>query len=902
MNILDHLSVEPSSSDLVINIGKITLGEKNRKKLAKSQREEERNKIAIAACSLLNSGGGVICMEIADECYFSKNMEIGQDLEQCLGNFVDPFPFQNYFSTLSQGEYFFIFVKSWGNRDSPEHSSTIPRICSQSVILYERSGTRTLKMSPSKVSNFLKNKKRERGVKRAENSPPKKVLKAVNLGLEENDSVALVFQKDSFEREEVLPFSESMLVEFKQFSSKKIIDYIKDIIPNYISAFANTEGGYLFIGVENNTWKVEGGLKELVKPDLLRKVIEKKIDNLPVEHFCSHRYPIKYEIKFQKVYDQGKLYGYVCVVRVEPFCCVVFSEEPVAWVVKDRHINRLSTKEWMDMMLGADSDLSLLSENFDSQLSLGNCPPLSRPVYCKKNLKHKEVLQQRLFPVSPGEIKYNPDSLCQELFSEYEGLEELMKEQLCKENCSQGVLIFSRSWAVDIGLQKNQKVLCDALLIAANSFPVLYTVLREPFPHGEDYSSLTAFILKQKLVNTGGYTERLCIIPKVLVLNSGRDTEVPRSSGQPILYPLLYKVTENEITNLLQSLVIVLLSFRSFLSDLVGHEILNLLTIEQYNLISKNLHKSPKLFVHGFPGTGKTVIAMKMIEKIKNEFNCEKGEILYICENQPLMNFMRKKDICTAVTRKCFMLSTFEEVKHIIIDEAQNFREENGSWYNKAQEITQKNGFFQGILWIFLDYFQTSHTHNSGLPFLQYPQEELTKFIRNADPIINFIKQHMEIIKTHLPININPKSLRMLDNACWSSGVPGVCEIRKNLTRQQIVTYVAEECKKLFQMGYSPKNIAILVSTLNDIEDYEKLLNQATKKIRGLKISFNSEESNCIVLDSIRRFSGLERDIVFGLNPQTEVLDVSHNLLVCLASRALTHLYILYEGDGMVKF
>ncbi|KAM9001500.1 schlafen family member 11 [Sarcophilus harrisii] len=902
MNILDHLSLEPSSADLVINVGKVTLGEKNREKLAASQREQERNKIAIAACSLLNSGGGVICMEMADKHYFSKNMEIGQDLEKCLGNFVDPFPFQNYFSTLSQGEYYFIFVKSWGNRDSLEHSSIIPRICSQNVNLYERSGTRTLNMSPSMVSNFLKNKKRERAVKRAENSPPKKVLKVVNLDLEENDPVALVFQKDSLEREEVLPFSESMLVEFKQFSTKNIIKYIKETISKYIPAFANTEGGYLFIGVEDSTWKVKGGCKKIVKPDVLRKVIEKKIDDLPVEHFCSHRYPIKYKIKFLEVYDQGELYGYVSVVRVEPFCCVVFSEEPVSWFVKDRHINRLSTKEWMDMMLGADSDLSLLSENFDSQLSLNNCPPLNRPVYCKKNLKHKEALQERLFPVSPGEIKYNPDSLCQELFSEHEGLEELMKEQMCKEECSQGVLIFSRSWAVDVGLQKNQKVLCDALLIAANSFPVLYTVLREPFPYGEDYSSCTAFTLKQKLVNTGGYTERLCIIPRVLVLNSGRDSEIPRSPGQPILYPSLYKVTKQEITNLLQSLVIVLLSFRSFLSDLVGHEVLNLLTIEQYNVVSKNLHKSPKLFVHGFPGTGKTVIAMKMIEKIKNEFSCEKEEILYICENQPLMNFMRKKDICNAVTRKRFMLSTFKEVKHIIIDEAQNFREENGSWYDKAQEITQKNGVSQGILWIFLDYYQTSHADNSGLPSFQYPQEWLTKFVRNADPIADFIKQNMETIKTHLPINIPSGSLRMLDKACWSSGVPGVCEIRKNLTRQQIVARVAEECKKLFQMGYSSKNIAILVSTLKDIEDYEKLLNQATKKIRGLKICFNSEESNCIVLDSIRRFSGLERNIVFGLNPQTEVLDVSYNLLVCLASRALTHLYILYEGNGMVKF
>ncbi|XP_020861722.1 schlafen family member 11 [Phascolarctos cinereus] len=892
-----HLRVEPSYSDLVINVGKVTLGEKNRKPLTKSQ-EQEREKIAIAACSLLNSGGGVIYMEMANKWDTWENMEMGQDLENSLRNFIDPFHFHTYFATLSQNGYYFIFVKSWSNGVSPENSSTIPRICSQSMFLWERSGTSTLRMSPSAVVNFLKNKKKERGATRVESPPLKKVLKTSKCNIEESDLVVQVFQRDRLERDEVLPFSESILVEFKNFSTDKIVDYVKGIIPKYVSAFANTEGGYLFIGVEDSSRKVKGGSKEKVNPGLLKKVIKQKVDSLPLVHFCSHRCSISYTIKFMEVYDKGEFYGYVSVVRVEPFCCVVFSEEPISWIVKDGHINRLSTEEWMDMMLGADSDLSHLAENFDSQLSLDDCPPLSRPVYCKKDLEHKEVLQKRLFPVPSEGIKYNPDSLCQELFSEHEGLGELMSNQMFEEECSQGILIFSRSWAVDIGLRENQRVLCDALLIACNSFPVLYTVLREPSPDGEDYSLHTALMLKQKLVNTGGYTARVCIIPKVVILNSGSVAEVSRSSGLPILYPSSYKVTNKEMTNLLQSLVIVLLSFRSFLSDQLGYEVLNLLTIEQYNVVSKNLHNTPKLFVHGFPGTGKTIIAMKIIEKIRNVFNCEKKEILYICENQPLRNFMSKKDICEAVTRKSFQLYPFEEVKHIIIDEAQNFRQEDGPWYKKAKAITQKRGVSPGTLWIFLDYFQTNHIDDRGLPPFskQYPQERLTRVVRNSDPIATFIKRNMEMIKRNPPFDIHPTSLKMLDEACWSSGVQGFCSIRENLTRDQIVTHVAEECKKLFQMGYSSKNIAILVSTRNDVEYYEEPLKQATKKIRGLRIrSDSNEEGNFIILDSIRRFSGLERNIVFGLSPVAIFPDISCSLLVCLASRALTHLYIYTE-------
>lgn len=33
---------------------------------------------------------------------------------------------------------------------------------------------------------------------------------------------------------------------------------------------------------------------------------------------------------------------------------------------------------------------------------------------------------------------------------------------------NKGVLIFSGSWAVDIGLQRKQDVVCDALLVAEN--------------------------------------------------------------------------------------------------------------------------------------------------------------------------------------------------------------------------------------------------------------------------------------------------------------------------------------------------------------------------------------------------------------------------------------------------
>lgn len=48
-----------------------------------------------------------------------------------------------------------------------------------------------------------------------------------------------------------------------------------------------------------------------------------------------------------------------------------------------------------------------------------------------------------------------------------------------------------------------------------------------------------------------------------------------------------------------------------------------------------------------------------------------------------------------------------------------------------------------------------------------------------------------------------------------------------------------------------------------------------------------------IILDSIQQFSGLERNIVFGLSPESALSEEVHRL--CFASRAIKHLYLLYE-------
>lgn len=242
--------------------------------------------------------------------------------------------------------------------------------------------------------------------------------------------------------------------------------------------------------------------------------------------------------------------------------------------------------------------------------------------------------------VKSRSIIYTPEKLTEDLFQEHPKLKILMEEQL--RQISEGIVISSRSWAVDVGLPENRDIICDILVLAKDWPPILYTVCKHQISKDLfEYSKCTARKLKEKLVNTGGYIHKLCIIPKLLILppvfNHGEEWDVNIQEMYPQNYSL---IKGTNLKDLLRSLTIALLTFKSFLSDRVGSEVLNVLTMKQYQLLSENLHKTKKLFVYGLPGTGKTIVALNIIEKIRSMFQCGQQEVLYICENQPLRDFV----------------------------------------------------------------------------------------------------------------------------------------------------------------------------------------------------------------------------------------------------------------------
>ena len=155
--------------------------------------------------------------------------------------------------------------------------------------------------------------------------------------------------------------------------------------------------------------------------------------------------------------------------------------------------------------------------------------------------------------------------------------------------CSQGIVIFSRSWASDVGLRKERDVLCDALLIAVNSPLVLYTILIRPgWIGGLEYGRNTVHQLKQKLGTVGSYTGKVCAIPRLMHLSSTQCSP----NEIPVHYPQSYRLAaKDEMEDLLPAFIIVSLCSRSLLSDQLGCEFFNLLIEEQCELLSESLQE-----------------------------------------------------------------------------------------------------------------------------------------------------------------------------------------------------------------------------------------------------------------------------------------------------------------------
>ena len=102
------LEVIKSHPDLVIRVRDVTLGEKERNKMNQEKKMLEKTRVTEAAYALLNSGGGVIEIQMANKS--EHPVEMGQDLEDSLRALIQSSDLHTFFEPQECGNDFYIFV------------------------------------------------------------------------------------------------------------------------------------------------------------------------------------------------------------------------------------------------------------------------------------------------------------------------------------------------------------------------------------------------------------------------------------------------------------------------------------------------------------------------------------------------------------------------------------------------------------------------------------------------------------------------------------------------------------------------------------------------------------------------------------------------------------------------
>ena len=222
-----------------------------------------------------------------------------------------------------------------------------------------------------------------------------------------------------------------------------------------------------------------------------------------------------------------------------------------------------------------------------------------------------------------------------------------------QEQAANGLLLASSSLLSAIqkeGQRKEDSVICDLLLLS-ESLGRLHLISLvssgsqdQFFPHAR----ATAKAVKKSLVRNGGCYEKFYITCQVVLCNRV-GTEPLDISSPDSRYPDVYRLRSSpqelvKINKILQSLVIVLAQFPSFLSNKQGLKFLNLLTKEQFELLRKlvNVEEERELWIQGVAGTGKTVVAVEFINELRRRYPyLARENILYVCERPEMLPQIR---------------------------------------------------------------------------------------------------------------------------------------------------------------------------------------------------------------------------------------------------------------------
>ncbi|WP_162291137.1 NERD domain-containing protein [Pseudodesulfovibrio profundus] len=330
--------------------------------------------------------------------------------------------------------------------------------------------------------------------------------------------------------------------------------------------------------------------------------------------------------------------------------------------------------------------------------------------------------------------------------------------------------------------------------------------------------------------------------------------------------------------------------------------VITALTQNQF-IILNSIQNIRRAAISGGAGTGKTVLAQE--EAIR----CSKEELstLFVCYNSALAKQIQKDladypdipvhtfhSLCGYLARESgqplekipgkdfydeilpeALINATEILSHmkydvIIVDEGQDFREH---WWVALDGLLKENAKLR----VFWDCNQAVY----GEPSL--PQDTnsidipLNKNLRNSKHIFDIIKTRYKGTPLH-PTGPDGYPVEWLKTADITPPIDVTSITIKRLIEKEKIP---------------PKDIAILIAT-----EAEQLKQELIVRLPDISFdNSHTDQSDCVVVDTIRRFKGLERPIVVIV--ATEQLTTNQQLQYIGFSRARTHLVIVGSNNDL---
>ena len=237
------------------------------------------------------------------------------------------------------------------------------------------------------------------------------------------------------------------------------------------------------------------------------------------------------------------------------------------------------------------------------------------------------------FPISPRGVESSFPVQAQEAIFNI--------QKVCCRDRNRGFLAVARSWLRDTGGTTIDSVICDVLLVSRNMGGLhLYTLCDPADEKSLKYSKKVAQSIKKRLSENGARGQKFYVSYHVLPCRAGGEVELPLPDDRyPRSYDLL--TPREKLNEILKAMVITVAAVPSTLSSKLGVTIFNLLTKEQFQLVHQRAETNEELWIKGVAGTGKTLVAVEFMRKLKRRDKLQKDEILYVCENEGIANQVR---------------------------------------------------------------------------------------------------------------------------------------------------------------------------------------------------------------------------------------------------------------------